>query len=128
MHARPKKRGWVSCLIFAAIALLVLSLCSKLRSGVEVSIVNTGTAMRSVVLHVTGRSYPVGDILPGKTTVARVQPTSESHLEIEFTDAQGEKQLLKVDVYIEPGYRGAMSVVIQDAKVVSSDCRDIRNS
>ena len=77
--------------------------------------------MQSVVLHVTGRSYPVGDVLPGKTIVQTVEPTSESHLEIEFADANGEMQRAIVDTYFEPGYAGTLSVVIQDGEVVSSE-------
>jgi hypothetical protein len=124
MHERPRKRGWVFCLAFAAIAVSGAYLWSKLHSGIEVSIANPGTTMRSVVLHVTGRSYPVGDILPGKIAVATVQPTSESHLEIELTDAQGQRRRLNADVYFEPGYSGTVSVVIQDGKIVSSEYRE----
>jgi len=121
MRERPKKHGWALLLLFAAIVAFVVFLLLGLHSGVKVSVANTGTTMRSVVLHVTGRSYPVGDLLPGKTIVQTVKPTGESHLEIEFAGAEGQIQRVNVDTYFEPGYGGTLSVVINDGKVVSSE-------
>lgn len=121
MHERQKKHGWAFILIFAVIVLFVVYLYSRFHSGIKVSVANTGTTMRSVVLHVTGRSYPVGDVLPGKAIVETVQPTGESHLEIEFADTQGQMQRVIVDTYFEPGYGGTISVVIQDGNVVSRE-------
>ena len=69
------------------------------------------------MLHVTGASYQLGDIGPGESATARVNPTSESHLEVEFTDRDGQSQRLHADGYFEPGYRGMIRVEIKDGLI-----------
>jgi hypothetical protein len=104
-----------------SIAVLFLSIGFILfhfGSGIRVTVHNTGTRpIRSAVLHVTGRSYPAGDIAPGNFFEATVNPKSESHLEIEFNDAEGKRQRLSVDCYFEPGYRGEIEVSIKDGRI-----------
>ena len=70
-------------LLLSIVALVVLLLLTAgglvllFRPGIQVTVTNTGaTPMRTVVLHVTGASYPLGDIQPGKSATARVRPTS----------------------------------------------------
>ena len=69
------------------------------------------------MLHVTGASYQLGDIGPGESATARVNPTSESHLEVEFTDRDGQSQRLRADGYFEPRYRGTIRVEIKDGLI-----------
>jgi len=74
------------------------------RSGVHVTIQNTGSQpLRSIVLHVTGASYRLGDIAPGDTAEITVHPTGESHLEIEFTAPDGQTQRIDAGGYFESG-------------------------
>lgn len=75
------------------------------------------TDLSSVVLHVTGRSYPLGDLAPRASAHATVSPTSESHLEIEFADADGKPKRLNAGGYFEPGYRGTIRVSIKDGAI-----------
>ena len=101
-----KRRRWWLLVIPAAllIAVLIGVLAFQLRSGIRVTVKNTGTKpLNSVVLHVTGASYNLGDIAPGATAKARVNPTGESSLEIEFTGSDGKGKRLDADCYFESG-------------------------
>ena len=123
-----KKRSWLPFAIpvILLVAVLIGILAFQLRSGIRVTIENTGTTtLESVVLHVTGASYNMGDIVPGASATARVSPTSESHLEIEFTDADGKVQRLDAGGYFEPGYRGTIRVSIKDG-VIDKNEQDIK--
>jgi hypothetical protein len=84
--------------------------CRHLRT-----IQNTGSQpLRSVVLSVTGASYNLGDIPPGATAHVTVHPTGESHLEIQFTDSDGQAHRLNAGGYFESGYRGTINISIKD--------------
>lgn len=107
--------GVLICLLLAVSVVLVFVL---FRSGIHVTVQNSGSQpLRSVALHVTGRSYNLGDIAPGETAMSRVNPTSESHLEVEFIDADGQTQRLNAGGYFESGYRGSIRVEIKDGQV-----------
>ena len=107
-------------LAVAGVVLLILIGCVLLqfRSGIHVTVENSGsTPIRSVVLHVTGNSYSLSDLLPGASSQATVHATSESHLEIEIVDADGKPQRLTADCYFEPSYRGKIHVSIKDGAI-----------
>jgi hypothetical protein len=88
--------------------------------GVHVTVRNTGQeAMRDVTVQVTGRAYSLGDLAPGGSRTRQVSPTSESHVEVEFTDEQGKRVRLAAGGYCEPGYRGQIDIEIRDGKVVA---------
>ena len=118
-----KRPCWLAgipiCVLLVVLVVLVLFL---FRSGIHVSIQNTGSQpLRSVVLFVTGTSYNLGDIPPGATAHATVHPTGESHLEIEFTDADGQAKRLDAGGYIEPGYRGTIDISIKDGVIQKNE-------
>jgi hypothetical protein len=73
--------------------------------------------MRAVVLHVTGRSYTIGNIAPGGYARTSVVPTSESDLQIEFTDGRGNERRVPIECYIEPSYRGEIRARINDGRL-----------
>ena len=81
--------------------------------------------MRSVVLQVTGASYDLGDIPADASATARVQSTSESGLQIEFTDSDGKVQRLDAGGYFESGYRGTIRVSIKDGTIETNE-QDIK--
>src|SRR5262245_29457254 len=86
--------------------------------GVRVTVANEGTTlMRDVVVHVTGRSYSVGDLPPGSSKSVRVLPSSESHVEIEFTDEQDQRVRLASGPFFEPGYRGEVRIRAGDGEI-----------
>jgi hypothetical protein len=118
-----KRPCWLAgipiCVLLVVLVVLVLFL---FRSGIHVSIQNTGSQpLRSVVLFVTGTSYNLGDIPPGATAHATVHPTGESHLEIEFTDADGQAKRLDAGGYFEPGYRGTIDISIRDGVIQKNE-------
>jgi hypothetical protein len=91
--------------------------------GINVVIKNTGIEpVESLVLPVTGRSYPLGSIAPGHEKAAIVKPTSESHLEIELADTTGGTARLNAGGYFEPGYGGTITVSIKDGAL--ADVKD----
>jgi hypothetical protein len=81
--------------------------------GVTVVVINVGVQPLSVVVvHVTGESYPLGDIQAGETRSVRVSPTGESHVEIEHS-----KGRLIVDTYFESGYRGKIAIEVTESEI-----------
>lgn len=74
--------------------------------------------LHSVILKVTGNSYPLGELNPGETRVAKVYPTDESHLEVEHIVLDGQKRMLYVDCYIEPRAGGTIEVTLNSDTVV----------
>ncbi|WP_164100610.1 hypothetical protein [Candidatus Laterigemmans baculatus] len=125
--SEPKRRKlWMPAIVFALVAGWVGLAAFQFRSGVRIIVENAGTSpLKSVVLHVTGASYALGDIAVGKSATMRVRPTGESHLEIEFTRSDGETRRLDAGGYFEPGYLGAMRVEIKDGQIFRVE-EDIR--
>jgi hypothetical protein len=120
-----QRKRWPRRAVPVGVLLLFVGLILfQFRSGIRVTVHNTGaTSIRSAVLHVIGRSYPVGDIARGNFVEATVNPKSESHLEIEFIDAEGKQQRSSVNCYFEPGYRGEIEVAIKDGRIEKSQER-----
>lgn len=106
------------------LATLVLSLClfdgCRPSYGAKVIIVNVGTVpMRSVVVRVTGKSYPLGELGVGQTLSVDTYPTGESSVTIEHTDAQGNRKTLPAGGYFEPGSQSTIKVKVTADFVVS---------
>ena len=110
-----KRRWWLFAIPALILVLVGFVLFVQFRPGIVVTIENTGTIpLKSVVLHVTGASYELGNIAPGASEKVRVRPTGESHLEIEFTDPDGQVKRLDAGGYFESGCRGTIQVSIKD--------------
>lgn len=119
--ARSLGRKMKKALAALAIVMAISAALVVLDRGVTVSVKNVGSeALTSVVVHVTGNAYTLGDIQPGEGRSVRVFPTGESHVEIEHS-----KGRLIVDTYFESGYRGKISVDVTASKVqrVEDDTR-----
>ena len=68
-------------LVAAIIAVVTFAACT--RADIAIIVQNVGTeSLRSVMVHVTGSSYQVGDLAPGEIKVIKVIPKGESHIEI----------------------------------------------
>jgi hypothetical protein len=119
MDDENKRLWWLPAIPVGLVVAIVIAIVAvQLRSGIKVTVENTGlNSMQASVLHVTGVSYNLGDIAPGAEATAQVNPTSESHLEIEFTDADGKTQRVNAGGFFEPGYRGAIRVEIKDGVI-----------
>ena len=119
---KNKRRRWLLLIPVALVGVLAF----QFRSGIQVTVENTGASpLKSVVLHVTGASYDLGDIAPGESATARVSPTGESELEVEFKDTDDQTQRLNAGGYFESGYRGSIRVEIKDG-VIDKNEQDIR--
>lgn len=104
-------------LLWAMFAVLVVN---WRRGGIRVTVRNAGPeSLRSLVLHVTGAVFPVGDVAPGQSVTATVRSTGESHLELEFETGHGRRRL-DAGGFFEPGYRGGYEVVIADGAIRST--------
>lgn len=113
---KKKRKWWL--LAIPVVLLLIAVVAFQLRSGIQVTVENTGTSpLKLVELHVTGRSYELGDIAPGATATARVRSTGESSLDVEFTDADGKTQRLNAGGYFESAYRRSIRVEIKDGQI-----------
>jgi hypothetical protein len=92
--------------------------------GIRVTIQNRGSRrLGSVMVHVTGESYGLGDIAAGGTGEAAVRVAGESHLEIEFVDADGKPKRLNAGGHFEPGCRGTIQVSIKDGVIDENEQR-----
>jgi hypothetical protein len=86
--------------------------------GVRVTVENRGpTALRAVIVHVTGNSYPLGDLKPMSSRSVKVNPRGDSHVEIEYTDESGRPVRLNAGGYFESGYHGTVWVGIRDGRI-----------
>jgi len=97
---------------------VLINLLLYLNRGIEVVIHNVGAdPLPSVIVHVTGNSYPIGDIAAGATMRVRVCAKGESHVELEHD--KGRK--LVVGCYFESGYGGTITVDVTSEQVVRID-------
>jgi hypothetical protein len=121
---RTRRRWWLigALMTFALLVVVGLLMAQRLRAGVLVTIHNIGaTPLRSVVLQITGASYPLGDIAPGSYRETTVVSHGESNLEIEFTNIDGKAQRLDAGGYFESGYRGTIRVSINDGTIEANE-------
>jgi hypothetical protein len=71
-------------------------------------------------VHVTGKSYDLGDIASGAMKECKVNPTSESHVEISYRLPDGTTPRHPFDCYFESGYLGAVDAEIRDGELSHS--------
>lgn len=99
-----------------AIVLGFIGYYSSFSDGVTFVAKNVGTeSIRSVVVHVTGKSYVIGDIEPGTSKSVVLNPISESHVELTFSG----HPRLTIDCYFEHGYSGTLATEITVERVVT---------
>ena len=102
--------------IAVAIAAAVTACLSIPAKTVTFTASNVGTqAMHSVVVHITGNSYPIGDLAPGASTSVVPTPTADTHIELSLNG----HPRLTVDCYFSGGYTGSVSANVTADKVVS---------
>ena len=82
------------------------------QRGVTVVVRNIDSApLVGVMIHVTGRDYPIGDMPAGSMRSVLVDPTGESHIEISQRHAGG-RERRRVECYFEAGYSGSIGIEI----------------
>jgi ABC-type Fe3+-hydroxamate transport system substrate-binding protein len=120
MPATREKAVWkaVFILLLTSLALTGGSCARDGSTKVRIENVSDET-LKSVVVYVTGRSYDLGAIEPHKILSVDVCATGESHVEIEHSDSDGNKQRLNVDCYLEKGSGGSVDVKVTPSSVSS---------
>lgn len=106
----------IAMLLVAAIAISCAALAAWSQTrGVRVTVTNSGPdSLADVVVHVTGNEYRIGGLAVSESRTVRVVPTSESHVELTFTDHLGRPNRLNAGGYFEPGYRGIIVVELEN--------------
>jgi hypothetical protein len=104
-------------LLAAVLALSATCALSKAQGpGVTLTLSNvSAVTMQSVTVRVTGRSYAIGDLAPGTSKSIAVHPTADSHIELVFDRTRR----LKIDCYLERGYRGKIAAAVTPERVVA---------
>src|SRR5260370_25954403 len=70
--------------------------------GVRVTVKNRGSEpLADVVVHVTGNSYQLGTLETGEARTVSVRPSSESHVELGFPRASGQRLRLNAGGYFQ---------------------------
>jgi hypothetical protein len=107
--------------VFIVIVLLSLS-SGCIGRKVHVTVVNRDAdILRHVAVHVTGNSYDIGPIEPGKKVEVGVRATGESHIEISLVDVERSEKRLEVGCYFEAGYGGSILIEIDSREVLHID-------
>lgn len=117
-------RTWFFALlaVLLLLALIGLVMLAQGHGELRVTVGNAGTSpLRSVVIHVTGASYPLGDIVPGSSVETTVNPRGESHLEITFSDSSGNTKRLNAGGYFESGYHGKIYITLKDGIIEKNE-------
>lgn len=105
-------------IVVGLLALVVAGLFC-INWGLTVTVTNVGSGtLKSVRVHVTGNSYSLGDLAPGQSASVRVAPKGESSLEVEFVTSDGVSKRLNAGGYFESGYRGEITVDVDESRVV----------
>ena len=90
-----------------------------LAPGVTVTVRNSGAAsLQDLHVHVTGRSYALGDLSSGAIKQCTVHSNGESHVEISYRQKDGTKIRHTVDCYLESGSRGTIDAEFQDGDLL----------
>jgi hypothetical protein len=102
-------------LVIAALVLVIVYSVTRGR-GVEFTLNNVGSeVLPAVVVEVTGRSYMLGDVPPGRNKTVKLNATADSHIELRSSNGRR----LVIDCYFEPGYGGSITANVTSQAVVS---------
>ena len=117
----------LKCLI-VILTLLSANGCNK-QTNIDVILTNVGKSnLDSATLFVTGNSYYLGHLVINESVSQKIYPSSESHLELEFTSLEKRRKRLTVGSYFKPGYSGVITISLTADSVVSvNDSINISN-
>jgi hypothetical protein len=98
--------------------LYVIGVLVRQQRGIAVLIRNdSGETLRQVSVKVEsignrGKNHDLPDLAVGARVRIYVRPLTESHVNLEFSDARGEKHVETVVGYVESGYCGTATTTI----------------
>ena len=111
-----KKIVLVGFLLFAVF--LAYYLCAN--RGLYVYLINNGKApLKDVIINFTGGKKLINSIGATETCKVKINPISESSLSLIWKDSSGKEHSKKIDVYLEKGYRGTITITIDSRQTVS---------
>jgi hypothetical protein len=117
----PKRKS-ISYLIavFVAVGMLTSIGYRYWTRGVYINITNTTqNVLKDINIAYTGGVIHIAN-LESKTSYGQyINPTSESHLELEWLDSSGAKQSQEIGVYFEHNYAGSIEITIDPNNIVS---------
>ena len=124
MRPAPQPRppgSWRRNLLFLVCAGLVfLIMKSALPKPGKVVLTNVSAqTMHAVTVEVAGRSYAIGDLMPGVVTSVEVEPEGDSHVELVFA----ERRRLKIDGYIAAASGDTVIATVTPEAVVTVKTR-----
>lgn len=108
---RPKLLSRKMRLLGALAAILLMTLVALIchNPGVKVAIINGGDApVRDLYLRFAGGVEHIPLILPAHMASAKIYPSGESGLDLEFLDAMDHHRHGNIDVYMEQQYAGSL--------------------
>ena len=120
---RPRMhKGLVIGGLWLVVACVLAVGIMRLRPGVDVILVNESDgSFKGAVLTFTGGTRDLHELRAGSVKRVRIAVTGESDLVVKCTDATSQTRLHKLNVYIEPGYRGRIVVTFRKSGEVTCD-------
>lgn len=110
------KKMLLFCALVATIVLGVMAYPSSPAKTITFTATNVGSeTMRSVVVHITGKTYAIGDLVPGASQSVQLYPAADSHIEL----ALAGHPRLEVDCYFSGGHTGSITAEVTVEKVVT---------
>ena len=91
------------------------------RVKVTVHNVDATETLHAVTVHVTGASYVIGDLPPGKHASIRVNARGESDVRVRHVMSDGTVVESRVDCYIESGARGSVRAAVNATGLTHAD-------
>lgn len=108
----------VAILLSAMIA--AVCACRPGANGIEVELRNLcARSVSNVAVSFTGGTNFVDGISPGAVWKSQVYPSGESILALEFLDADGAVVQTNIGSFIEPGYRGTVTILVSPTNRVT---------
>ena len=94
--------------------------------GVTVKVYNAGNSpILDLQVHVTGKSYQLGDIPSRAERNVKVSPMGESHVEVSYRLSDGTTKRHSVDCYFESAYRGTVEATIRDGELFHTSHQNV---
>lgn len=114
--------GWIGSISLGVVVLYVLGILVRGQYGIAVSVHNLSEhSLREVKVRLEpqGKDYNLGELADLQRNRVFVQPRTESHIALQYTDANG-PHVETVVGYVESGYCGKAEIKILPANKLTS--------
>ena len=116
-------------LIVGLLLFYVMGVIVRRQYGIGISVRNeSGETLRQICVRVEsiadrGKRYTLPDLVSGGCAHIYVSPVTESHVNVEFTDARGKLHVETMVGYAESGYCGTAKLTILSGDRVDTDSK-----